>query len=195
MKTKLIILIAFLSSYNYSISQNDLQFGIKTGLNLSILNRVVELETRRSVHIGFLSEFPISKFFSIQPELMYSSQGTSFSEDALKLNYFILPIMAKYYFVDQISFEAGPQFGYLLSAKSEFSEQDNSDVTYQYRDLDFGVSLGFGYKLNSGINFSLRYYFGLASIYYYTDFGYDWKISNRVFQVSIGYFFKSNSKN
>ena len=98
-----------------------------------ILPQLLEMNTdgtdsKTSFHIGGVVEIPISDSFSVQPELLYSSQGakaeSSFGGDVdFKLSYLNLPIMAKYYVAENFSLEAGPQVGLLLSAKVE------SDIT------------------------------------------------------------------
>jgi hypothetical protein len=49
--------------------------------------------------------------------------------------------------------DAGPQIGFLLSAKIE-----DIDIKDSFNTLDYGLSAGLGYKLDNGINFSARYY-------------------------------------
>lgn len=75
-------------------------------------------------------EFPISERFSFQPELLYSGQGFTmltrnqdniFDTDEnveFQLAYLQLPLMAKFYLIEGLFIEAGPQFGYKLSEKS-----------------------------------------------------------------------------
>ena len=52
-----------------------------------------------------------------------------------------------------------------------------------YEEFDFGVNLGAGYQLNSGLNFGLRYNLGLTDIFEASD------AKNSVLQVSVGYTF------
>ena len=103
--------------------------------------------------------------------------------------------MAKYYVTEGLSLEAGPQIGFLVKAENEIdftSSNDlvkNSSTTVDSKDsfksVDFGFNIGAGYKLESGLNFALRYNLGLSNIA--DNEGSTWK--NRVFQLSAGYTF------
>lgn len=90
--------------------------------------------------------------------------------------------MGKYYVVKGLSLEAGPQLGFLLSAKNE-----STNVKDSFKTFDFGVNLGLGYKLNNGLNFGARYNLGLTNIN--DSEGSSGKNRNGVIQVSVGYFF------
>ncbi|WAC03840.1 porin family protein [Lacinutrix neustonica] len=138
---------------------------------------------------------------------MYSAQGAAseYTEDFFgqeikyetktKLDYLNLPIMAKYYVAEGLSIEAGPQVGFLISAKSEVeatsegeSASDEGDVKDSFKSIDFGAGVGLGYKLESGLNFSARYNLGLANIAEDVE-GQDFSIQNNVIQVSVGFMF------
>lgn len=187
MKTILIVLLVGIN-YSIAVAQN-VNFGIKGGLNLSSLTGdVSDLDSRTSFHFGAIAEIEISETFSIQPEVLFSSQGAKDSQfdEELRLNYLNLPIMAKYFAASGLSIEAGPQIGVLLSAKSEFDGEEE-DVEEAFNDLDLGVNFGLGYKLENGINFALRYTVGISNV---LDEGDEFKVRNGVFQLSVGYFFK-----
>ena len=91
-----------------------------------------------------------------------------------KLNYFYVPVLAKYKFHDQFYAEAGPQIGLLAKANDVFqgSGLDDDEVAYvhkvtsDYNRIDFGVTFGLGYRLikGQGMNFGARYYLGLTNI-------------------------------
>lgn len=90
--------------------------------------------------------------------------------------------MGKYYLTKGLSVEAGPQIGFLLSAKRE-----SLDVKESYNTVDFGMNLGIGYKLQNGLNFGVRYNLGLSDFNNIIDLTNKNKID--VVQVSIGYRF------
>ncbi len=113
---------------------------------------------------------------------MYSIQGFSVGDDIVTLNYLSLPLMGKYYVTKGLSVEAGPQIGYLLSAKDE-----GRDVKDNFKTIDYGLTFGVGYKLENGLNFTARYNAGLSNI---NDVaGSKDKFRNGVAQLSIGYSF------
>ncbi|MGH1384785.1 porin family protein [Kordia sp.] len=201
MKKRSIFLVLLLVGF-YTNAQN-ISFGFKGGLNLSSIygDNSDGTKMRAGVHLGVMSEFKLTSKFSIQPELLYSQQGVNqdvfftLIQDAIapeitlksRYNYLNLPILAKYYASENFSLEFGPQVGFLVSAKQEGDGQE-LDVKDGVKSIDFGVSVGFGYKLSSGLNFSARYNAGLSNI---NDVdGISDENTNGVIQVSIGYFLK-----
>jgi len=194
-KIMLTALIAVITMVSVS-AQN---FGAKAGVNFASLNGddAEDFDGRTSFHIGAVVEFEISETFSFQPELMYSSQGaeSSFSEEGfdyemkIKLDYLNIPLMAKYYVTEGFSIEAGPQVGFLLSAKLEYEadgDSESEDIKDELSSIDFGLNFGLGYKLDSGLNFGARYNLGLSNV---DDSDDDMDLKNGVFQISVGYFF------
>lgn len=168
----------------------EVKFGAKAGLNLATLPPELT-ESRTTFHLGGMAEIELTDVFSIQPELLYSAQGSKDQDDSdnnetFRVDYLSLPVLAKYYLINGLSVEAGPQLGFLLSAEVEDNGQtaDLKDVT---KGLDLGLAFGVSYKMDNGLNFGLRYFLGsdVNDIEEDTE-----EFKNRVFQVSIGYFFK-----
>jgi len=132
----------------------------------------------------------------------YVSSSYIYLDD--KMMYLDLPIIFKYYASENLSLEFGPQIGFLLSAKydaetstkvvdsegnilvDESSVEDNVDAKDSLNGTDFGLSLGLGYKLESGLFFNARYNIGLSNISKDDD-TYD--VKNTAIQFGLGYFF------
>ncbi len=218
MKKLILVFVAILSITQFVNAQDDIKdnsnkldikFGAKAGLNLATITGDLEdINSRTSFHLGGIAEIMINEDFAVQPELLYSAQGGKYDEFTLALDYLYLPIMGKYFVSEEISLEAGPQFGYLLSAKLKDDSSDNGngnvntvsnnsaskqaaadteDVKEDVKSFDFGLNFGASYILENGINLSLRYYLGLANGNNFE--GNDGDFKNSVFQLSIGYFF------
>lgn len=182
---KKILLLAVFTVLGFAnVNAQEIKFGAKSGFNFSTVNgsNTNNIDYVTSYHVGVVSEIPISEKFSFQPEIMYSRQGYSFNDDIVALNYLNIPLMGKYYVTKGLSLEAGPQIGFLLSAKNE-----KTDVKDSFKTVDFGVNFGLGYKLENGLNFGVRYNLGLTDINNIE--GSSSKNKNGVFQVSVGYFF------
>jgi len=183
------------------------QFGLKGGLNVANQNFSVNgfpsASSRIGFHIGGFVEVKISDKFAIQPELLYSTQGSKFNmtvndsgtdyntENVFKLAYLNIPVMFKYYAAEKFSLEAGPQIGFLTSSKLDVSvvgktvSQNAKDL---FESVDFGLNLGAGYDFTKKISAGVRYNFGLANVAK-TEKGDDSNIKNRVFSASLGYRF------
>ncbi len=192
MKKVCLVAIAAMFSLS-SINAQDIKFGAKAGVNFASIggDDVGDLDGRTGFHVGVIAEISISEKFSVQPELLYSAQGAkeSFEGQEIKLNadYLNVPIMAKYYVAEGFSIEAGPQIGFLMSAKAKVGSEEE-DLKDSIKGTDFGINFGVGYKMDSGLNFGARYNLGLADINDGEDSGSS-KLHNNVIQVSVGYFF------
>jgi hypothetical protein len=165
-----------------NVKAQEIKLGVKGGLNFASVSGdyAGTPETVTAFNFGVMAEMPLTEKFSFQPEALFSGQGFAIDDTIVALNYLNIPLMGKYYVTKGFSLEAGPQIGFLLSAK-----QESIDVKDSFHSLDYGVNFGVGYKLNNGLNFGARYNVGLSDINNTTDY----TNKNGVLQVSIGYFF------
>lgn len=195
---KLLIIIAIVLFVFTNVHAQDVNFGVKAGVNFATItgDDVDSFSSRTAFHVGLVSEIVISETFSFQPELLYSAQGSDWSEDfdgesfegSYNVDYLNVPLMAKFYVGEGFSLEAGPQVGLLLSAKAEgdFADDDLKDYL---KGIDFGVNFGVGYKLEGGLNFGARYNLGLSDANDDPDYLGDSTYKNSVIQAYVGYFF------
>ncbi len=181
-KVLLLTVLAVLGLAN--ANAQEVQLGVKAGLNFANVSgdNTSEKDMVTAFNAGLVAEIPLTEKFSFQPELLFSGQGYSFDDNTVALSYLNVPLMGKYYLTKGFSLEAGPQIGFLLSAKNE-----NIDVKDAFKTVDFGVNLGLGYKLDNGLNFGARYNLGLSDIN--NSDTSNAKFRNGVIQVSVGYFF------
>jgi hypothetical protein len=188
------ILFCVQTNAQSSKREEGIVIGIKGGLNMSsFMGDIKDQSMRTSIHLGLLAEIIVSDKFSVQPELLYSGQGSSDNSvsgfSRYKLDYITLPILGKFGLTDKLSFEAGPQLGLLVSAKNK-TDDANAKID-GVKTLDFGLNAGLEYELSSGVIFQGRYNLGL------TDTGLveaidgikNKRASNSVIQFSIGYLF------
>lgn len=165
--------------------------GIKAGLNIYTLdNYAIDNGSATGFHAGLLGHIHLSRQWAIQPEVTYSMQGTEYKsggvESDVKLGYINVPILAQYMFNNGFRLEAGPQVGFLLSAKSE-SSNIKTDVQNNFSNIDFSIGAGVGYvHPPTGLGIDARYNFGLNNINEVNSTD----VSNRGFQVGLFYLFK-----
>ncbi|WP_425290156.1 porin family protein [Aquimarina spongiae] len=88
-----------------------IRFGGKAGVNLSEIRGSTDYRT--SFHVGVLTEIPVLNKISVQPELVYSSQGgetvTSDFEAIFKLDYLNIPVMLQLCLGKSFNFQVGPR--------------------------------------------------------------------------------------
>ncbi|MEX2232056.1 MAG: porin family protein [Cyclobacteriaceae bacterium] len=147
-------------------------------------------DSRTSMHLGLFLTAMVSETFGIQPELMYNSVGSKFdllgNELLQKLDYLTIPVMLRYQPVSVFHIHAGPQFGLLLSAKSEY-DGDSQDTKEDYKGMDLGVGIGAGVDLPMGLGISARYVMGLSNIAESEDPDEEGTLKNNAIQLSITY--------
>jgi hypothetical protein len=175
------VLVVFLLCFGMStINAQMVKFGIKGGANFSNLEGDgVKGSNYTSFHFGAIVEAKVFENFAIQPELLYSSQGTKVNEEGLKeinYSYITVPVLAKFYLTENgLSLEAGPQFGFLID--------ENVRDQFEGEKFDFAVAGGLGLNISKNFFASARYVVGL------TDASRDAEVTNRVIQLSVGYKF------
>jgi long-subunit fatty acid transport protein len=200
---KIILTVAAVFALSFANAQ-ETKFGAKVALNIASLTGDVEdASSLIGFQIGGFAEFKISEKFAIQPELMYSAQGGKLSyseadyslESDIKLSYLTIPVMAKLYAVPKFSIEFGPQIGFLLSAKEDWTESglggtfsESEDIKDSTESVNFGLNFGAGYDFTENLTAGLRYNLGLSNVAK-TDAGDNREIKNSVFLLSVGYKF------
>lgn len=194
---KSIILFLF-SSLLLSAQQNGGSIGVKGGLNLSTITGKNDFDfaAKLAYHLGFMFESTVSESVSLQPEILFSSQGaneqSSYEDLEFRLNYVNVPILIKYYVSEGFSIDGGAQLGVLVAAKQSYHSSKDIDIKTNFSDTDYGLLIGTSYKFINKINLSARYNFGLKDIsnsnYSFFNNG---NIKNGVFQLSLGYYFNN----
>ena len=150
---KILLLSAFILLVSNAVSAQS--WGVRAGVNISNISENDISSSKTGLFVGVYREIPLVKsLLFVQPELQYSQEGFSVDDNLedTKIDYLTVPVLAKIYVVKLLSFETGPQFGFVVS--------DNVD----YTDLNsFVPSWAFGTSLNLplGLSINARYITGL----------------------------------
>ena len=178
---KFIFVAIFTWTVSWTASAQLIQFGIKGGANFSNLNgeaiEGVGFNNITNYHFGALLEISLFENLSIQPELLYITQGAEMEQIGAQLKnelgYIALPVLAKFYLTkNTFSIEVGPQISFLVSERNQFDNKDSNT-------FDFALAGGLGYKLTKNIFAQARYTMGL------TEVKKDAAIKNSVLQFSV----------
>ena len=158
----------------------ETKFGAKAGLNMSNFTGDAETDAKIGFYVGGFAEIKLTDKFAVQPEVLFSMLGAKDDNANYDSNYILVPVMAKYFVTEQLSLEAGPQIGFLMSAK-----YDGNDIKDFYTSTDFGMNFGAGYDVTENINVGVRYSLGLSNVV--DASGVDVKTSN--IALGLGYKF------
>ncbi|PJJ10468.1 outer membrane protein with beta-barrel domain [Flavobacterium sp. 1] len=152
---KILLLGAFIMLASNTISAQ--KWGIRAGVNFSdISGDGWDSSSKTGLYAGVYKEIPLIKsLLFIQPEVQYSQEGFSTNINDVKIDYLTVPILAKIYVAKLLSFETGPQFGFLVN------DNDFGDANSFVPSWAFGASL----NLPLGLSINARYVSGLDDTY------------------------------
>lgn len=191
MKLKFTLLLSGLLFTISAIAQKP-SYGIKFGVNNAKWGIGEPTATfQNKFRVGLVSgvnvDLPVSGQVTLQSELLYSMFGSTFSKNSqyakYKVNYLLLPVMAKYNLDNGLSLMAGPQFGLLTSAKSEIDGEKN-DFKDAMKKTDLFFVIGADYKMHNGMVLGFRYQHGLTNTETDADVNF---IKNRAFSLTATY--------
>src|SRR5690242_13429390 len=145
------------------------KFGIKGGLNLTnmYVKDVSDENMKVGWNAGVFAKLPVTRGFSIQPELLYTNKGAKETynnfiegkgEYRFNLNYIELPLLAVFNVAKNFNIHAGPYASYLVGANIKDLKDDGTinNITDLKADnfnrFDWGVAGGFGIDIS---NFTL----------------------------------------
>jgi Outer membrane protein beta-barrel domain len=193
----LFLSIILVGVVNVAMSQVQLALGLKGGLNFAKLDvsgtASSNYENKTGFHGGGFLLIKLTKI-GIQPEILFSKQGSSLKFSGIptlesNIDYINVPIMLKLYTVAGINIQAGPQFGFVASAKQDVlnattGKITTEDIKDQLKGYDLSLGLGLGWDAPFGLTFDARYNLGLSKI---NDASGSPESKNQVIQVSVGY--------
>ena len=131
--------VSFANAQDKKGGSSDMKFGVKAGyLSSNFTGDFDGGDARSSFYIGGLVDFAVSEKFHVQPELLYSMEGSGETEE--NLDFIRIPVLAKYYVADSFSLQAGPQFGFVAGGGLV------KDLT---KSMDYGLAIGAGYPKNN----------------------------------------------
>ncbi len=172
--------------------QPHVEFGLKGGLNIAGVHvqNTSSPDPKPSFHLGGLAHIHVTKYFAVQPEIMYSGQGfkqtIANTDYKYNLHYINIPVLAQFMVGDGFRLETGPQLGILAAARQKVGGASN-DIKGNYKPVDFGWVVGAGYIFPSGFGIDARYNLGISNI---NDVSAT-NVNNRVFQAGVFYQFRN----
>jgi hypothetical protein len=160
---KLFFTVLLTAFGTFSIAQS-FSFGPKAGINVSNYSGGdINSDAKVGFHLGGLLNFGFGEIFSIQPEILFSTQGAKVeslgSKKDFKINYLNIPVMLKFRIANGFYIEAGPQAGFRMS--ESIPDQTINNFA---KMLDLSAGAGLGYQSDAGIGVGLRYMAGLSKV-------------------------------
>ncbi len=143
-------------------AQEDFKFGVTGGLISSRLNNRLgigpfsvdtgKLVSGTGFYVGGAASLGFGEKFGLQPELVYAKAGD--------LEYIQLPIMIKYYVIEGLYAQVGPQLSISTSAKKLndiIRLIDGADEFAGVKTLGIDLGFGAGYDILDNLSVQARY--------------------------------------
>ena len=193
MKKTNLIIILLIAGASTAFAQAQFSVGLKGGLNFAkfdVSDVGGSISSRTGFHGGAFALVKLTAF-AVQPELIFSQQGSQFDFNGQDLtsnfSYINVPILLKFYLPLGLNLQVGPQFGFLNSADGQILGADGEVVdvsTDMYKNSDTSVAFGIGWDLPLKFTIDFRYNLGVSEI---EDDARLTATKNQVFQLSVGY--------
>jgi hypothetical protein len=156
-------------------------FGLKGGVNMAEYNLGSNIggstngvDMRTSFNAGAFVNVPIAGSFRIQPEVVFSGQGSKLTNSSgsaydESLHYINVPVMLQWQSMGGFFLETGPQAGFLVGAKDKVTSgsaapNTETDIKDSRKGFDFSWGAGLGYISRVGLGVGARYNYGISNV-------------------------------
>ncbi len=180
------------------LNTGNIEFGLDGGFSYANISSMDTNDKLSEFNLGFYFDIKVKESWYLNTGLLvkstlgvdelsvndleflnatvYKDQDGNFlkGDYSQKMNYFLVPALAKYKFKNNIYAEAGLQFGWMYKSWIQFDSNidgNSARIKEKNKDMinwfDMGVAAGAGYRLLNGYGWSLgvRYYYGLLNVY------------------------------
>jgi hypothetical protein len=163
--------------------------GVKAGPQATYLSGADGLTIKVGYHAGAVLRIKPAEQWALQPEALYSVMGAGTDDgdnNGLRLVYVQVPLLLKWYPLDNFYLAGGPQPGLLL--ESLIRERGGiEDPNQTFRKVDLGASAGLGYEFGGRVDLGLRYTYGLLDVNMSAARDRNWH--NQSLQFSLAFLF------
>lgn len=201
---KKILIIAALAFFGMTQAQVTFKPGLRGGANFSHFTKgdnynnyyydnngnyvstsnSADFNSKTDLYLGFYGALHLTKYYTLQPEIDYSRQGSVFkgtngAKETLEVSYLSIAIANKFTFSDKFNIHLGPTL--------EFVVDNNFDPD---NEIDFAFFLGAGYNVTKNFGIEARVKKGIVPVLddYNNNYG-DSYHTNVVFSVGATYTF------
>ena len=116
--------------------------------------------SKTDFYLGFFGALKLSKYYTLQPEIDYSNQGTSYNDvnnstANLNVSYLSITIVNKFTFSDKFNVHFGPTMDFVVD--KNFNTESDVDLAFQ---------LGAGYNFTNNFGIEARVKKGIVPVIY-----------------------------
>ena len=180
------------------LNSDGLEFGLEAGFNWTNISGLDTKDYARKWNLGFYFDIRIKNQWSLSTGVLVKSNFgvdklsdndlttlgatnynsldtiTLIGDYSQKISSFMVPVLIRYKFKNNIYAELGPQFSLMYNSWVEFeSDIEGRDmIVKEYNKdkinkLDVGVMVGVGYRLYKGTGWTIgaKYYYGFVDVF------------------------------
>ena len=187
---------------DYNYNNGGINFDPNTGQPIRLPES--KFTSKTDFYVGFYGALRLTKFYTLQPEVTYSRQGSkleSYSsapngivrkmDSQFDLSYISVGIINKFTFNDKFNMHIGPTIDILAeqSGNSDYQPQNFNNYYYydSYNansDIDLAFVFGLGYNFTKNIGIEARVKKGVIPVLDWSDYH-----TNVVFSAGLTYTF------
>lgn len=175
-----------------------MKYGVKAGLNLTIMSNDMAFDPGFGMGVGFQvggflnmrwgyrteNSSKGTGLWGFQPELVYSNQAVKTDAGYVRMNYIAVPLLLKVYPITALSIEVGPELSYLIYTSPSTIAVDGAEIKVgDCKGMNVGLAAGLAYDFEMGLTVGARYTYG------FTDMAKNLKWKNSNIQVTVGWMF------
>ncbi|MFK5879071.1 MAG: porin family protein [Flavobacteriaceae bacterium] len=199
---KIVLLVLIVFSIQ-NLTAQKVVFGLKGGVNMSKFISPSDpggeykiFKYKFGFQVGGFAEIKLKGDFYLQPEFIFSLQGTkhinSINRTYYNTNefYFTLPLMFNYKFLENYGVELGPQINYLFAIKqgAEGFKYPDEILDELLNEINWGLAAGIKYNVSATFGLGFRYIYGFDRIED-VETAVLREFKNSVFQLNLEYRF------
>lgn len=200
MKKSVIALLFFCFGIDQANAQVSFKPGIKAGVNFSHFTQTdnpnEKFTSKTDFYAGAFGELKLSKFYTLQPEIIYTRQGSGYEyvdldnvkhTETLDLAYLSIAVANKFTF-NGFNFHVGPTVDIKINdidkqLGNTYYEDDYDYYYDEYNSIDFAFFAGVGYNFTDNFGIEGRIKKGIIPV------NGDWDYTNVVYQLGLTYAF------
>lgn len=216
---KILFTLMILVGFTQSQAQVTFKPGIRAGVNFSHFTKGsdyndyynsndnnAEFESKTDFYVGFYGALRLTKYYTLQPEINYSRQGSKFNtrdfyfdeygnnnrsstrSGQIDVSYLSISVINKFTFTEKFNVHVGPTIDFVVDKEGALVTPSNSSYYYydsDPTDVDLAFVAGVGFNFTKNIGIEARVKKGIVPV---IDTSYD-SHTNVSFSVGATYTF------
>jgi len=148
------------ANFSHFTKGSDYYYDPYNPTNTNISN--IDYTTKTDFYIGFYGALKLSKYYTLQPEIDYTAQGSNYRDSTnrsidLDIDYLSFEVLNKFTFSDKFNVHFGPTLDFVVN--KNFNADANVDMAFVLgMGINFTPNFGIEARVKKGIIPVIDYY-------------------------------------